>query len=155
MPRVLALENCTNLPIQPAAQNRNILDEDTLELIKVNFYLTEISYNLIRDSKDLSHYPLSFLEDVYDTLSLAELTEFFHNMQSQIPTLQLFPEADKYGLLKISNAMLKRLSTTHDTELRGQIHIFLTQIFSTLHKSGTRKLVNPRDRSFEDEKYTP
>ena len=50
--------------------------------------------------------------------------------------------------MKICNSMLKRLSITHETDLRGKIHIFLTQIFDTMHKSGTKKLPNNKDRGF-------
>lgn len=46
---------------------------------------------------------------------------------------------------------MKRLSRTHETEIRGRIHIFLTKIFSICHKSGISKKLNEKDYTFEED----
>ena len=60
------------------------------------------------------------------------------------------PENEKYTLLKISNAILKRLSRTHELEMRGKIHIFLTKLLPICHRSGTQKKTAEREFSFKE-----
>ncbi|CAD8168103.1 unnamed protein product [Paramecium pentaurelia] len=146
------LKNCRDYLHQKLKLTcKRVLDEDLLELLKVNIYLAELSYTICKEVPELKPYPLTFSEDIYECLSLSELYDYFNNLYSQISTISKFQDENKYVLLRICNSMLKRLSTTHDTFLRGQVQIFLTQIFSTIHPSLRKKPINIRDRGFDEE----
>ncbi|CAD8062524.1 unnamed protein product [Paramecium sonneborni] len=146
------LKNCRDYLHQKLRQTiKKVLDEDLLELLKVNIFLAELSYTICKEVPELKSYPLTFSEDIYECLSLQELQDYFNNLNSQISTISKFQDENKYVLLRICNSMLKRLSTTQDTFLRGQVQIFLTQIFSTIHPSLRKKPINIRDRGFDEE----
>ena len=80
---------------------------------------------------------LTILEDVIETIPIDGIEKIFEvlsNFLKEINSNQI--EERKLSLLKITNIVLKRLSSSLDTKFRGKVQLLLSEIFKLSEKSG-------------------
>ena len=80
---------------------------------------------------------LTILEDVIETIPIDGIEKIFEvlsNFLKEINSNQI--EERKLSLLKITNIVLKRLSSSLDSKFRGKVQLLLSEIFKLSEKSG-------------------
>ena len=80
---------------------------------------------------------LTILEDVIETIPIDGIEKIFEvlsNFLKEINSNQI--EERKLSLLKITNIVLKRLSSSLDSKFRGKVQLLLSKIFKLSKKSG-------------------
>lgn len=80
---------------------------------------------------------MTLIEDIFETFPIKDiekLFEIFSNFLKKVD--QKIIDERKLVILKTTNTLLKRLSSSLDTKLRGQIQMLLSEIFSISDKSG-------------------
>jgi len=82
--------------------------------------------------------PLRLFADVFDAKPISECKKYWAILEQKQPELlpigQLHTRTELL-LLKLSNSLLKRISTVIDTEFAGQIQLFLSRLLPLEHKA--------------------
>lgn len=78
------------------------------------------------------------LSDVFDCITLEQCDPLFSFVEERVSTwtMPLFFSAGKNLLLRMSNDLLRRLSTSQNTVFCGRIQLFLARLFPLSEKSG-------------------
>lgn len=78
------------------------------------------------------------LSDVFDCITLEQCDPLFSFVEEKVSTwtMPLFFSAGKNLLLRMSNDLLRRLSTSQNTVFCGRIQLFLARLFPLSEKSG-------------------
>lgn len=85
---------------------------------------------------------LVIVEDILETVPINDLEILFDRFESnlKIKSYSSFNiDTRKLTMLKISNTILKRLSSSMDTKLRGRVQMALASIFPISDKSGVNQ----------------
>ena len=126
--------NITNLSFWLSTQS-NILDYSSSLCINRNYLV------IIEDI--FESYPIEYLESLFDILekNLKRKPKFEEKEEKQNGLI----------LLRIANSVLKRLSSSRDTQFRGKVQMMLASIFQTDDKSGVnlKGLYNTNNYSIE------
>ena len=156
---------------------RQTLEEDmTLSEKNNSLFYTESTHDLLKFvfwCADIELIDLNsafvIMEDIYDCLSLKEISHFFTFMEETF-SYSKKPYTNT-AFFRISNSMLKKFSIVHDMDIRRRIQMFLTNInYSLSDKAGVNQnsLINPnnvtyyekenfdiQDNTMEIENWTP
>jgi len=81
---------------------------------------------------------LSFIDDIFECLSVKSLRTIFIVLESFVGKLEVVEASDQNTLLRMTNTMLKRISKAQDIEFRGRLHIALSKMLKLCHESGLR-----------------
>lgn len=103
-------------------------DIDTHELLRFIFWAAKRSYI------DASN-AFIIMEDVYDCLSMEEISTFFAFLEELITMFETFLPAQYQTMLRIGNSILKKFSKVHDNDFRGRVQLFLAKITSLSEKT--------------------
>ena len=80
---------------------------------------------------------LTILEDVIETIPIDGIEKIFEVLSNFLKEINLNQiEERKLSLLKITNIVLKRLSSSLDSKFRGKVQLLLSEIFKLSEKSG-------------------
>ncbi len=80
---------------------------------------------------------LTILEDVIETIPIDGIEKIFEVLSIFLKEINLNQiEERKLSLLKITNIVLKRLSSSLDSKFRGKVQLLLSEIFKLSEKSG-------------------
>ena len=80
---------------------------------------------------------LILIEDIFETFPIKEIESLFELVSAFLKKVdQKIIDEKKYKILKITNTVMKRLSPSLDTKLRGEIQMLLSEIFPISDKSG-------------------
>ena len=110
----------------------NNLNHIELGLFFTNFILWLCNNEYIPFSSSLT-----ILEDVIETIPLDGIEQIFEVLSDFLKERNLKQIEDrKLSLLKITNILLKRLSSSLDTKFRGKVQLLLSEIFKLSEKSG-------------------
>ncbi len=110
----------------------NHLNHIELGLFFTNFILWLCNNEYIPFSSSLT-----ILEDVIETIPLDGIEQIFEVLSDFLKERNLNQIEDrKLSLLKITNILLKRLSSSLDTKFRGKVQLLLSEIFKLSEKSG-------------------
>jgi THO complex subunit 1 len=84
---------------------------------------------------------LVIVEDILETFPIKDLEGLFDKIESNLKSKSYssFNDNRKLTMLKISNTLLKRLSSSMDTKLRGRVQMALASIFPISDKSGVNQ----------------
>lgn len=98
---------------------------------------------------------LYIIEDVFETFPINELETIFDLFEKNLRTKNSsqFQNRENLIILKISNNILKRLSTSVDTKFRGKVQMAIASVFPLNDKSGVNQkgLYNTRNQNYQIE----
>lgn len=106
----------------------NFYNRDTHEIIRFIFWASKRSFFETSNA-------FIIMEDIYDCLSLEEISTFFEFLEELITIHETFLPAQHQAMLRIGNSILKKFSKVHDNDFRGRVQLFLSKITSLCEKT--------------------
>lgn len=100
--------------------------------------LLEALFSAVESGKLRLSVLLSFIDDIFECLSVKSLRTIFEVLESYVARLDVMDPTDQNTLLRMTNTMLKRISKAQDIEFRGRLHIALCKMLKLCHESGLR-----------------
>ena len=117
--------------------NLNKYLSNNLNYIDLGLFFTNFILWLCNNQYIPFSLTLTILEDVIETIPIDGIEKIFEVLSQflkEIDSTQI--EHRKLSLLKITNIVLKRLSSSLDTKFRGKVQLLLSEIFKLSERSG-------------------
>ena len=117
--------------------NLNKYLSNNLNYIDLGLFFTNFILWLCNNQYIPFSLTLTILEDVIETIPIDKIKKIFEVLSQflkEIDSTQI--EHRKLSLLKITNIVLKRLSSSLDSKFRGKVQLLLSEIFKLSEKSG-------------------
>ena len=117
--------------------NLNKYLSNNLNYIDLGLFFTNFILWLCNNQYIPFSLTLTILEDVIETIpkdGIEKIFEVLSQFLKEIDSTQI--EHRKLSLLKITNIVLKRLSSSLDTKFRGKVQLLLSEIFKLSERSG-------------------
>ena len=117
--------------------NLNKYLSNNLNHIELGLFFTNFILWLCNNQYIPFSLTLTILEDVIETIPIDGIEKIFEVLSQflkEIDSTQI--EHRKLSLLKITNIVLKRLSSSLDTKFRGKVQLLLSEIFKLSERSG-------------------
>lgn len=120
-----------------------------------NFLCQAMKFVLIINKEGLVEYviALSFIEDIFESCPIESIESLFFIFAEDLKTKDsnLFLNKENVTIVSIANSIIKRLSPSLDTSLRGKIQVAVTRIFSLYDPSGVnaRGQFNTKNQNYK------
>lgn len=110
-------------------------NNDTNEILRFTFWAAKNGYIDTANA-------FIIMEDIYDCLSLSEISSFFHLLEELVNLFETLSPTEQQALLRIGNSILKKFSKVHDNDFRGRVQLFLAKITSISDKTAVNAASN-------------